>query len=31
MSTPTYGPGIEISGRITPEFAAILTLSLIHI
>jgi malate synthase len=25
MSTPTYGPGIEISGRITPEFAAILT------
>ena len=25
MSTPTYGPGIEISGRITPEFATILT------
>ncbi len=25
MSTPTYGPGIEINGRITPEFAAILT------
>jgi malate synthase len=25
MSTPTYGPGIEISGRITPEFAQILT------
>jgi malate synthase len=25
MSTPTFGPGIEITGRITPEFAAILT------
>jgi malate synthase len=25
MSTPTYGPGIEITGRITPEFAQILT------
>ncbi|HQR09945.1 MAG TPA: malate synthase A [Casimicrobiaceae bacterium] len=25
MSTPTYGPGIEISGRITPEYAQILT------
>jgi len=25
MSTPNYGPGIEISGRITPEFARILT------
>jgi malate synthase len=25
MSTPTYGPGIEIAGRITPEFAQILT------
>ena len=25
MSTPNYGPGIEISGRITPEFATILT------
>jgi len=25
MSTPSYGPGIEISGRITPEYARILT------
>ena len=25
MSTPVYGPGIEITGRITPEFAQILT------
>ena len=25
MSAPTYGPGIEISGRITPEYAEILT------
>ncbi len=25
MSTPRYGPGIEITGRITPEFAEILT------
>ncbi len=25
MSTPTYGPGIEITGRITPEYAEILT------
>jgi malate synthase len=25
MSTPTYGPGIEIKGRITPEYAEILT------
>ena len=25
MSTPSYGPGIEIKGRITPEFAEILT------
>jgi malate synthase len=25
MSTSIYGPGIEISGRITPEFARILT------
>jgi malate synthase len=25
MSTPDFGPGIEISGRITPEFAKILT------
>jgi len=25
MSTPTYGPGIEITGRITPEYAQILT------
>ena len=25
MSTPTYGPGIEIIGRITPEYAEILT------
>jgi malate synthase len=25
MSTPNYGPGIEITGRITPEFARILT------
>jgi len=25
MSTPTYGPGIEIRGRITPEYAEILT------
>jgi malate synthase len=25
MSVPTYGPGIEISGRITPEYAEILS------
>ena len=25
MSTPHYGPGIEITGRITPEYAQILT------
>jgi malate synthase len=25
MSTPRYGPGIEIVGRITPEYAQILT------
>ncbi len=25
MSTPTYGAGIEITGRITPEYAEILT------
>ena len=25
MSTPTYGPGIEITGRITAEYAEILT------
>ena len=25
MSTPAYGPGIEIAGRITPEYARILT------
>ncbi len=25
MSTPNYGPGIDISGRITPEYAQILT------
>src|SRR4030095_7582746 len=25
MSTPRYGPGIEITGRITPEYAQILT------
>jgi malate synthase len=25
MSTPNYGPGIEITGRITPEYARILT------
>src|SRR5512147_526107 len=25
MSTPTFGPGIEISGRITPDYAQILT------
>ena len=25
MSTPTYGPGIEITGSVTPEFAEILT------
>jgi malate synthase len=25
MSTPSYGPGIEIVGRITPEYAEILT------
>ena len=25
MSNPIYGPGIEITGRITPEFARILT------
>ena len=25
MNTPRYGPGIEINGRITPDFAQILT------
>jgi malate synthase len=25
MTTPRYGPGVEIAGRITPEYAAILT------
>jgi malate synthase len=25
MSTPSYGPGIEITGRITPDYARILT------
>ena len=25
MSSPQYGPGIEITGRITPEYAQILT------
>ena len=25
MSTPSFGPGIEITGRITPEYAEILT------
>jgi malate synthase len=25
MSTPVFGPGIEITGRIPPEFAEILT------
>src|SRR5436309_4915169 len=25
MTTPTYGPGIEITGRTTPEYAEILT------
>ena len=25
MSTPSYGPGIEITGTVTPEFAEILT------
>jgi malate synthase len=25
MSAPTYGPGIEINGRITPEYAEILS------
>src|SRR5208283_914219 len=25
MTMPSYGPGIEISGRITPEYAEILT------
>ncbi|MGE5667554.1 MAG: malate synthase A, partial [Betaproteobacteria bacterium] len=25
MSTPSYGPGIEITGAVTPEFAEILT------
>ena len=25
MSTPTYGPGIQVTGRITPEYAEILT------
>ncbi|MCW5625011.1 MAG: malate synthase A, partial [Burkholderiales bacterium] len=25
MTTPTYGPGIEILGPVTPEFAEILT------
>ena len=24
MSSPQYGPGIEITGRITPEYAQIL-------
>ena len=25
MSMPFYGPGIEIAGRVTPEYAQILT------
>ena len=25
MTTPRYGPGIEITGRVTPEYAEILT------
>ena len=25
MSRPAYGPGIEIAGRITPDYAEILT------
>ena len=25
MSTPSYGPGIEIAGKVTPEYAQILT------
>jgi malate synthase len=25
MTAPTYGPGIEIAGRVTPEYAEILT------
>jgi len=25
MSSPTYGPGVQITGRITPEYAQILT------
>ena len=25
MSAPSYGPGVEISGRITPEYAEILS------
>ena len=25
MSAPTYAPGIEINGRITPEYAEILS------
>ena len=25
MSTPSFGPGIEITGRVTPEYAQILT------
>ena len=25
MSTPSYGPGIEITGKVTPEYAEILT------
>jgi len=25
MSTPNYGPGIEIAGRVTPEYAEVLT------
>ncbi len=25
MSTPTFGPGIEITGRVTPEYAQVLT------
>jgi malate synthase len=25
MSTPTYGPGVQVTGRITPEYAEILT------
>ena len=25
MSTPTYGPGVTVTGRVTPEYAQILT------